>query len=291
MTLKEAYDLIKGNMEPIYGNREAAAIATLIMEFITGLTRSAFIIDKSRQMTKAQEENLQKALSQLKAHWPVQYVTGEAWFAGMKFFVDQRVLIPRPETEELVEWMVKDILEANGNAETMILDIGTGSGCIPIALQKKLPRAKVYGLDISYNALDVAKLNAARLNTAVNFMEVDITDSTQWEDLPVFDYIVSNPPYIPEAEKSTIPANVLEHEPHLALFVHDFDPLYYYRMIFEFSEKHLRTGGSIYFEIHENFAGDILHWMHNEKVSSVEVRKDLQGRDRMIKVVPGSISL
>jgi release factor glutamine methyltransferase len=291
MTLKEASDLIKGDMEPIYGNREAAAIAALIMEFLTGLTRSAFIIDKSRQMTEAQEENLQKALSQLNAHWPVQYVTGEAWFAGMKFYVDQRVLIPRPETEELVEWMVKDILETNGNAETMIVDIGTGSGCIPVALKKKLPNAKVHGLDISHNALDVAKLNAENLNVGVNFMEVDITDSTQWNELPAFDYIVSNPPYIPEAEKSTIPANVLEHEPHLALFVHDFDPLYYYRMIFEFSEKHLRAGGSIYFEIHENFAGDILHWMQKEKVSSVEVRKDLQGRDRMIKVVPGSISL
>jgi release factor glutamine methyltransferase len=291
MTLKEASDLIKTNMEPIYGSRETQAIAALTMEFLTGLTRSQFIVDKNRLMTKQQEENLQKALSQLKAYWPVQYVTGEAWFAGMKFFVDQRVLIPRPETEELVDWMVKDISGATGGAETMILDIGTGSGCIPVALKKKIPQAKIYALDISSNALDVAKLNAANLKADVNFIEIDITDSTQWNGLPVFDYIVSNPPYIPEIEKSTIPANVLQHEPHLALFVHDFDPLYYYRMIFEFSEKHLCPGGSIYFEIHENFAGDILHWLKNENVTSVELRKDLQGRDRMIKVVPLSISL
>ncbi len=285
MTVKEASDSIKSSIEPIYGTHEANAIAAVLIEYLTGLTRSQLIIDKKRLLTSDELKNFVKAFSRLKAYWPVQYITGEAWFAGMRFFVDQRVLIPRPETEELVEWMVKDISARRIEGAISILDIGTGSGCIPIALKKKIPYAQIWSLDVSTDALDVATVNAKALNAEVSFAKVDIADETQWDALPVFDFIVSNPPYIPELEKSTIPQNVLEHEPHLALFVGDFDPLHYYRVIADFSKKHLRSGGAIYLEIHENFAADILHFLNCDGFANVEMRKDLQGKDRMIKAL------
>ena len=270
-------------MEPLYGTREAEAITAVLIEHITGLTRSQVVIDPGRELTSLQQEKFDIAIEKLQAYWPIQYVTGEAWFAGMNFFVDNRVLIPRPETEELVDWITSDLRPGKDVSLTRILDVGTGSGCIAIALKKKLPGIEMWAIDVSEEALEVAKINADRLDAGINFLSLDIRDEESRDSLPDFDYIISNPPYIPELEKSIIPENVLKHEPHLALFVGDYDPLYFYRQISEFAKKHLRKEGSLYFEIHETFSFEIVEFLKEEMHSNVEVRKDLQGKQRMIK--------
>jgi release factor glutamine methyltransferase len=219
------------------------------------------------------------------AHEPVQYVLNEAWFYGLKFYVDQNVLIPRPETEELVDQLITDckfpIDELN------ILDIGSGSGCIAISIKTKLRKAEVWSCDISKEALEAAKKNATALGADVNFVHLDFLDKTARENLPSFDIIISNPPYVPEKDKTTMQPNVLNYEPATALFVPDNDPLIFYRAIAEFGKTHLNKNGKVYAEIHESLGNDTME-LFRSKGYKAEVRKDMQGKERMIIATIGN---
>lgn len=208
----------------------------------------------------------------------------EAWFAGMQFYVDENVLIPRPETEELVAWIVQEHKTLHLQ-NVKILDIGTGSGCIPIALKKQLPTCDIHAADISKGALSTAQKNASTLHAAITFHEVDILDETSRNRLSKFDVVVSNPPYIKQSEEAAMHYNVLKYEPHLALFVPDEDALLFYKAIADFGLQHLTAGGKLFFEINEMLGASVKALLKQKGYSNVEIRKDMQGKDRMVKAI------
>ena len=283
MTIQHAYQELHRQLQQLYNSREAANISDWVIENITGLRRIDMVIQKTRLLNQLQEEQLRSRLSELLMHRPVQYVLNEAWFAGMKFYVNEDVLIPRPETEELVEWLSGELL-SNNQHSVCALDIGTGSGCIAIAAKKKIRSLQVTAIDVSKGALEVAKKNALNLGAEINFLELDFLDSTARSQLPKFDIIVSNPPYVPESDKSSMSAIVVEHEPHTALFVDNMDVLLFYREIASFARNHLEPSGKIYLEIHEDLGESVVLLFKNAGFNNVELKKDMQGKDRMIKV-------
>ena len=281
MTIHEANMRLLFRLYELYDNREAANIADLVMENITGWKRIDRVVNKEVKCSAPMEEQLDQYIEELAAHKPVQYVLHEAWFAGMKLYVDENVLIPRPETEELVDLVIKYVLKefTSPNKEITILDIGTGSGCIPIAIKMRIPQSKVYGVDVSEAALDIAKNNAAINNADVNFMLSDFLDESRWNELSAADIIVSNPPYIPLQEKDRMQDNVTRYEPHLALFVPDNDPMLFYKAIARFAEKKLLPGGKIFVEVHEDYSEavkDVFTFFNSEKI------KDMQGKNRFV---------
>jgi release factor glutamine methyltransferase len=286
VTINEAYNYLKNHLVKIYDAKEAANIAELVIEKISGLKKTARILNKQQALNNAQQNILQKYLQELIRHKPVQYVLNEAWFAGMKFFVDETVLIPRPETEELVEWIVQDNSPLTiHHFPFTILDIGTGSGCIAIVLKKKINNADVFAVDISEPALKIAALNAQENNVYINFSKADILQNQTNINLPLFDVIVSNPPYITKKESAEMHANVVAYEPHLALFVPDENPLLFYDAISSFALSHLKENGSLFFEIHENSGDEILTLLQQKGFQSIEIKKDLQQKNRMVKAV------
>ena len=282
MTIREANSRLLFQLYHLYDNREAANIADLVMENITGWKRIDRVVNSKVKLSAPQEALLDEYTAKLLTHMPVQYVLHEAWFLDMKLYVDENVLIPRPETEELVQWIV-DAFANQGTAPLTILDIGTGSGCIPVALKKKLPAANVYACDISAGALAVAKKNAAALGADLHFIEADILNDADWPLLPQCDVIVSNPPYIPLKEKSQMAANVVAHEPALALFVGNDDPLIFYRAIAKFGKEKLNSNGNIFAEVHEDLAQQAAEVFKD--YSSIEIRRDMQGKERMVRGV------
>jgi release factor glutamine methyltransferase len=285
MTVQEATYILLNKLGSIYNKGETSQITDWVLENITGSKKAERMMYKNEALTSKEEILLTQYTERLMQHEPVQYVLGESWFCGLKFYVDKNVLIPRPETEELVEWIrteIRSLMSDKENPVIKILDIGAGSGCIPISLKNKYPNAEVWACDISKEALAVAKKNAGALGTEINFQQLDILDSEAWEQLPTFDIIVSNPPYIPEADKQTMHNNVLAHEPHLALFVPDNDALKFYKAIALFGKSHFKKGGQLYFEIHENIGEVIMELLQSEGYST-ELRKDMQQKDRMIK--------
>lgn len=270
-------------MRTIYEESESSQVTDWIMENITGSKKMERMLFKNADLTQEEETQLKKYVERLMQHEPVQYVLNESWFYGLKFYVDKNVLIPRPETEELVEWIITNCPSIP--AELKILDIGCGSGCIPITLKKRLEKAEVWSCDISEDALVIAKLNAATLGTEVDFIQLDFLDKEQWKQLPTFDIIVSNPPYVPEKDKATMHPNVLNYEPVNALFVPDNDPLLFYKAIAEFGKTHLNKSGSIYTEINESF-GDATITVFQSAGYVSEMKKDMQQKDRIIRSVP-----
>jgi release factor glutamine methyltransferase len=281
MTIHEANMRLLFQLYELYDDREAANIADLVMENITGWKRIDRITNKQVKMSDLMIQQLDNYTKELLTHKPVHYVLREVWFAGMKFYVDENVLIPRPETEELVDLVVKDNPEKK-NKNISFLDIGTGSGCIPVTIKKKLPDTNVYAVDVSEKALDVAKRNASGNNASVNFILADILDESKWDQFPLFDYIVSNPPYIPEGEINLMQDNVTKFEPHLALFVPDNDPLMFYRAIARFAEKKLMPGGKVFVETHENFAKEVKKML--SFLGEAEIRNDMQEKQRFVVV-------
>lgn len=279
MSIELAYQQLAQQLETLYDKREASNIANWVIEHITGLKRMDRIIQKNALLNPAQEFELAAKTKQLLLAQPIQYVLGEAWFAGNPYFVDASVLIPRPETEELVEWILKDDLNKDFRH---FLDIGTGSGCIPITLKLKKPDSFVLSFDISKEALAIAQKNATDLNASVHFMQVDILDETRWHNFPVFDCIVSNPPYIKDNERSSMAKHVTEYEPSLALFVREEDPLIFYRKIALFAQEHLDAQGCIFLEINEALGKEV-QALYESLNYTTELRKDLSGRDRMVK--------
>jgi release factor glutamine methyltransferase len=269
-------------LESIYGKTESGYIADLVLEKLSGLPKREVRNLQVNNLSEKQQLLLEEMLEQLQQHRPVQYVINEAWFQEMPFYVDERVLIPRPETEELVEWVVKDL---KSETAPTILDIGSGSGCIPISLAKKLPSAKVHSCDISSEALSVAQLNAAHLQAIVQWHELDFLDATNWEQLPMPDCIVSNPPYIPKTGATEMSAHVVKYEPGIALFVPDEDPYIFYKAIAGFAQSGCQPGTVIYLEIHEDLAAGVQETLQQAGINSIEIRRDMQGKERMIKAI------
>lgn len=281
MTIDGARKNIIESIRHIYEQDEASNVAELLIENIIRLPRSERIIKRDDPLSTPQQESLRSAISRLQQHEPIQYVINESWFAGMRFYVDRNVLIPRPETEELVEWVVAEIKSQPSTIK--ILDVGTGSGCIAIALKKKLPDLEMWACDLSDEALNVARLNADALHATIDFIPLNFLDIVQRKQLPNVDVIVSNPPYVPQNEKPGMKKNVVEYEPSTALFVPDNDPLVFYRAMATFGREKLRKGGRIYAEIHEDLGEQIKDLFLLKGYQTVQLRKDLQAKDRMIK--------
>ena len=281
MTLQSAQQQLQIQLKTVYEEREAANITDWVMEHITGKKRINRLLDKQLLLPEEQQNNLLKITTELLTNRPVQYVLGEAWFAGMKLYVNESVLIPRPETEELVEW-IEEVCSLEFGVRSL-LDIGTGSGCIPIAVKKKMTEVSVTSVDVSKEALEVAKQNAETLDAEVHFLGFDFLNEALWDSLPVFDVIVSNPPYIKQSEEKNMAKNVLDFEPLIALFVPDEDALLFYRKISAFAKSHLTRKGMIFLEINEALGKEVVALFENDGYV-VELKKDLQGRDRMVKV-------
>ncbi len=297
MDLQQAQQELLSRLHHLYDDREAAAITDWIMEKITGWKKIDRIIHKTVPLPEEGLEQFQRYAGELEKHRPVQYVLQEAWFAGMKFYVDENVLIPRPETEELVEWVEKEAANRrqasspanpaspNGSAPeaVSILDVGTGSGCIAIALQRQLPFARVYACDLSAQALAIAERNAVANQAGIHLQQLDFLDSRLWDQLPSVQVLVSNPPYIPIREKTTMAPHVVDFEPHMALFVEDQDPLIFYKALADFAAKKLLPGGQLFAEIHEDLGTQVIDLFQESGFQSIILRKDMQGKDRMVK--------
>ena len=279
MMIKDLYRNFLVQLQKIYSLNEATAITEWVFEKMASLKRSEILKNPQKKITPAADKLIQETLQELLSHKPVQYVLGEAWFYRMKFKVNAHVLIPRPETEELVEQLIKD--RKSKLTDPAILDIGTGSGCIPIAIKKNLPASKLTAIDVSKDALTLANENALMHNTHISFAEVNFLDESTWPALPLFDIIISNPPYIPANEKEKLDKNVTSFEPHLALFVPDKSPLIFYEKIAAFGRDHLLPNGKIYLETHESFAQQAAA-LFRTYYQTVMINKDMYGKERMV---------
>lgn len=281
MTVQEASKLMKERLKIRYELREAANITEWVMEEITGLSRIDRLMNNNQNLSLIQESNWAINLSKLEIGMPIQYVLGYGWFMGLKIKVNSQVLIPRPETEELVQWVIESCEDKSG-AGLNIIDIGTGSGCIPIGIKNSFIKAKVYALDISEGAIIVASENAEMHQCEIEFQQFDILNENNWADLPKFSIIISNPPYIPIAEAVEIEQHVKDFEPHLALFVENANPLLFYRKILTFSTNNLLPGGMIFFECNEKYSKEVMELGAKFGYDST-IQKDMQGKDRMIR--------
>jgi release factor glutamine methyltransferase len=286
MTIEAANKLLVSSLGGLYDERETASISSLVMERLTGMPKGARLTHKADTFTSVTEELYRRFLSDLLKNRPVQYVLGEAWFGNLPFYVDENVLIPRPETEELAEWLLSDNPAVTGKTDSgmpvSVLDIGTGSGCIAVYIKKKRAEFDVIALDVSETALDIAKKNGQIHGVEISYRLFDMRDRKQWEKIPAVDLIISNPPYIPEKQKLFLEKHVRDFEPELALFVPDGDPILFYRLIADMSKEKLKPGGKLYLEIHHDFAGEIRDW-YERSGFFVELKKDFSGNNRMIK--------
>ena len=280
MTIHDAEKELRKQLSAYYDERESATIAGMVMEQVTGNTKIDRLLNRDKHLDAEQAAQLSAYTSALLQHKPVQYVLQEAWFCGMKFEVNESVLIPRPETEELVNWISEEISVHPG---FQMLDVGTGSGCIPVALKKIFPRAAVFSCDISEAALAVAARNAVFHQAAVHFTRIDFLDPSSWQQLPEVDLLVSNPPYIARGEAVSMEDHVIRFEPHLALFVDDADPLVFYRAIATFASTHLRKNGHVFVELHERMAKEATELFLSKGFEHIEIKKDMQGKPRMLK--------
>lgn len=282
MTIHQAYQQLLFQLYEIYDDSEAHNIADWVMEHITEWKRIDRIVNKEFPLSVQKEEQLKKFTAELLNHRPVQYVLGEAWFAGIKFYVNEKVLIPRPETEELVEWIVEEAAGRELRAAS-IIDIGTGSGCIPITIKKKLPLTEVTAIDVSSEALGIAVENAVSHETEIDFKLIDFLEVSKWNGLGKFSIIVSNPPYVKKSEAVEMKKGVLDFEPSLALFVADDDALIFYRQIADFALLHLEEHGMLFMEINEALGNKVMELFKQKGFTQIEIKKDLQGKDRMVK--------
>ncbi|MEE9363333.1 MAG: peptide chain release factor N(5)-glutamine methyltransferase [Cellulophaga sp.] len=279
MLLREIKIIFHKELDAKYPKEEVDSFFYLLVDAFLGLERFILAIEPEYNVAKNKEAPLFSGLSDLKLEKPIQYIIGKTHFYDLEFQVNKSVLIPRPETEELVDWIVSEY--KNTNSELRILDIGTGSGCIAISLAKNLPNAKVFALDVSINALAVAKQNAKVNEVNIEFIEADILDVDSLDCK--FDVIVSNPPYVRELEKKEMSKNVLEEEPGLALFVSDENPLVFYKSIAKFSKGNLKENGTLYFEINQYLGRETKNLIENIGFKEIELRKDMYGKNRMLK--------
>ncbi|RZK80449.1 MAG: peptide chain release factor N(5)-glutamine methyltransferase [Pedobacter sp.] len=276
MNLKDIRSAFVTELNDIYDAEEALSIFYVVAEELTGIKKINIILSLENVVPDEDEKRYHEVLGKLKQGIPVQQILGKALFYQMNFKVSADVLIPRPETEELVEWILTD---AGGKDLLKVLDIGTGSGCIAISLQKHLNHANTDALDVSMQALEIAKYNAQINSATIDFIEADIL---RYDKEQQYDIIVSNPPYITDAEKSDMRDNVMLHEPHLALFVDDPDPLLFYKAISDYAKKNLASGGRLYFEINELFGQETVEMIKAKGFTNIELKKDMQGKARMV---------
>jgi release factor glutamine methyltransferase len=282
MTTATSYNQFKNKLKTLYQQGEAENISDWVFENVTGLKRWQRRENKTQELKGSDLKMIENYLGELLKYKPVQYVLNEAWFYKMKFFVNENVLIPRPETEELVEWIVADLRKETDSKQTNIIDIGTGSACIPISLKKEFPKTFVTATDVSEKALSVAKRNATELNAAIDFYQINFLKEDEWEGLSRYDIIASNPPYIPINEKEILSKNVTDFEPEIALFVENNDPFIFYKKISKFAKTHLKENGKIYVEVHEEYAKEVKVIFENAGFIS-EIKKDMYGKERMVR--------
>lgn len=279
MKIKQYRTQFIQELSGIYDVLEVESFFYLILEVKRNLKQIDLALNPDLSFTDEEIADWSILVTELKKEIPIQYLLGKTNFYGLDFEVNSNVLIPRPETEELVEWIIKENSKV-GKSNIKILDIGTGSGCIAISLAKNLPHAQVFAIDVSENALATAKRNAAANGVSVTFLLQNILET---EDLmQEFDIIVSNPPYVRNLEKEEIKKNVLDYEPHLALFVADNDALIFYRKISELAQINLRKNGSLYFEINQYLGKETVELLDNLGFKNIELRKDIYDNDRMI---------
>ncbi|KGE85775.1 MAG: peptide chain release factor N(5)-glutamine methyltransferase [Phaeodactylibacter xiamenensis] len=278
MKIANAYRGLVRQITAVYDEREARNIARLVFEDAFGVRN----LNRDDGLPPEQVFKLQEITQRLTDGEPLQYVLGQADFYGLKFRVTRDTLIPRAETEELVYEILQD--HPAGPVRSA-LDIGTGTGCIPLTLKHHRPNWSVEGLDVSQSALKVARQNAAQLGTAVNFLQADILDEGNWPQFPVYDIIVSNPPYIPPSEAKLMPQYVLEHEPHLALFTATEDSLVFYEAIARFAKIHLSSGGMLYYELNEFNGAEVLKIIEGQRFAEAGLKKDMSGKIRMLSAV------
>jgi release factor glutamine methyltransferase len=285
MTVSKAFADFKTKLESIYDSRESENISDWIFENVTGLKKWERRYNEM-DLKEIQTLDLNEYLEELLHHKPVQYVLNEAWFYKRKFFVNENVLIPRPETEELVEWIIDDVKssewEISLGESLQIIDVGTGSGCIPISLKKELQNTNITAIDISEKALFVAKKNAKELNAEIDFKHINFLNIDESASLLKYNIIVSNPPYIPIAEKEILAKNVTEFEPAVALFVENNNPYIFYEKIAVFAKSHLKDNGKIYVEVHEEYSKNVKDIFENKGFIST-IKKDIYGKERMVK--------
>lgn len=274
-----AYNYIKQAINGQYPDTEASAIAKAILTDVFQLSTTDLYASKDMNFSTNQAEKIEVIITRLRANEPLQYILGNCYFCGLNFHVEPGVLIPRPETAELVEWIIAD--RKSSDSPIRILDIGTGSGCISISLAKNLPQSEVYAWDISEDAIRIASDNANRLDANVRFRQTDALGQVPTDTM--MNVIVSNPPYITEAERTDMDANVNDWEPDTALFVPDNAPLLFYERIAEIGKQILTPDGTLYFEINQRFGTETVDMLRQKGYRNVELRKDLSGNDRMIK--------
>ncbi|MEY4432313.1 MAG: hypothetical protein RLZZ44_443 [Bacteroidota bacterium] len=278
MTIKQYRDQFIQTLTPIYDREEAACFFYLILEAKHQLKRVDLALQPDLVFSESEIATWNLILEQLKKEIPIQYILGATHFYGSELMVNEHVLIPRTETEELVDWIIQS---SKGQSKLKILDIGTGSGCIAISLAKNLPNATVFAMDVSEKALATAKKNAELNQVSIQFLHQSILET---EDLgQEFDIIVSNPPYVRELEKLEIKKNVLENEPHLALFVADNDALIFYRKIAQLAQLNLSVTGQLYFEINQYLGQEMLNLLQQMGFKNTELRQDVYGNNRMTK--------
>lgn len=286
MKLKELLQHFTITLQGIYDAEEVAAVFYLLTEQISGWNRMDARLKGNTELSEGEMQDYARALKTLQSSMPFQYMLGETVFYGLPFKVNPAVLIPRPETEELVAWVLESTAFAAATAAPLrVLDVGTGSGCIAISIKKEAPTFEVFALDVSEVAIETAKTNAAINEVAINFIEGDIRKFT----VPhAFDVIVSNPPYITLKEQAEMHQNVLAHEPHLALFVTDEQPLEFYEAIADLARVSLSDMGWLFFEINASFGKEIVEMLEAKSFSNIILKKDMQGKDRMIscRLVP-----
>lgn len=299
MTLKNFRTYFTDTLQEIYLKTEIDTFFFLLIEEKLNLQRVDTVMQPDFLIADANLSELKIILKRLQKEEPIQYILGNTEFYGLPFKVNKNTLIPRPETEELVEWIIREVTELQSNkvakldmdaTSTMneeksisIIDIGTGTGCIPISLAKNLNNVKISAIDVSSEALIVAQQNATLNNVDISFLEMDILET---KELPQqYDLIVSNPPYVRELEKVEISNNVLENEPHLALFVEDDNPLIFYSKIADLAKYHLKKEGLLFFEINQYLGKETVAMLNHKGFNSIKLKKDLFGNDRMVKVI------
>jgi release factor glutamine methyltransferase len=282
MTFEAAEQSLATALDGLYENREAATIAGMVMEFVTGKSKMDRWLQKNELLSIEDLKRLEKYSKELLTGKPVQYVLGQAWFAGLCLTVNEHTLIPRPETEELVNlcasWAATNKIQ---DAPLQILEVGTGSGCIAIALQQKMPAAIITAIDISAEAIEVATINAAKYNAPIQFKTFDFLNEANWPELGSFDIIISNPPYIADIEKESMAKHVLDFEPHTALFVTNNNPLIFYSALANFGNKYLNKNGALFVEINQALGLQTKDVFVQANYNTL-LKKDLFDNDRMI---------
>lgn len=282
-TLKAIAEIFRKELSDLYDVKEIDSLFNMAIADIANISAARIKAFPEHEASDEQFQYIIKLINELKTGKPIQYILGHAEFFGLTFNVNPSVLIPRPETEELVEWILLSVKDQK--SVNHILDIGTGSGCIAISLKKNLSEVSVSAIDISEDALKTAEENAKINNVDLIFIQADILDTVHEVERPKYDIIVSNPPYVTLEDKEHMHTNVTDFEPHTALFVPEDDPLVFYKAIAEFAVKNLEIGGLIFFEINESYGEQIVELLKDKSFNNIELRKDLSEKDRMIKAI------